>query len=112
MAADQILIGHARNTLFTAVTSGVNTPGVDFGGFNVEKYSRFTGLATAVGSFTFRYRLGINSAAGWVVSSTFTVNSGGSAFDVLNPGGKIADFGITIANSQVFNLCVLGEPVR
>lgn len=112
MSARQILIGHGRNTLFTAVTSAVASgASVDFGAFNVEKYSRFTGLASAVGSFTLRYRLAINSGT-WIVASAFTVNSGGSVFDVLNPGGKVADFGITIANSQVFTIGVLGEPVR
>jgi hypothetical protein len=115
MSAKVTLIGHGRATLFTAVTSGVSTPAipVNLGAFNVEKYSRFTGLVNVgVGSLTVQYQLGVNSGT-WIVSSTFAANSGGSAFDVLNPGGRVANFNISAAaNSTAYTIGVIAEPLR
>jgi hypothetical protein len=111
MAGTNFIRGHSRRTLVSNTALSV-TGSTGLGAFNVQPYSRLTGLFSVVGSLTFQYRLGINSGS-WLVSSTFVVNSGGSVFDVLNIGGNVADFGFTAANSQA-NIAVnlLGEPLR
>lgn len=78
---------------------------------DVQRFSRFTGLFSVIGSVTARYQLGISSGA-YQVSSSFVVNSGGSSFDFLNPGGVAADFSLTAANSQIFAVGILAEPLR
>ena len=111
MADYNNITGHSRQTLFTAVTSFVNTPGVDFGAFNVNRFSRFTGLASTTGSMTVRYRSAIDSGQ-WLVSSTFVVNSGPTLIDVLNVGARTVNWDITAANSQIYTIGILAEPVR
>ncbi len=93
--------------------TALTVPGsTGLGAYDVKAYSRFTGLFSVVGSLTFLYRLGVNSGT-YQVSSSFVVNSGGSAFDVLNVGGNVADFSFSAANSQSNVVAhVLGEPLR
>lgn len=106
-----IIGGQDREILVNQVAQGVNSgASVDFGAFKVGRFSRFAGLLSAVGSFTLRYRMGVDSGT-YQVSSTVTVNSGGSTFDVVNYGHH-ADFSITIANSQVYTVVIHGEPIR
>ena len=109
--ATVLLQGHARRTLVS--TTGMTIVGSTLlGTFNVQQYSRFTGLLSVVGSATLRYQLGVSSGT-YQVSSSFVANSGGSAFDVLNLGGNVAEFSFSAANSQS-NVAanILGEPLR
>lgn len=105
-----IIDGQGRSQLFSFVGSSI-TGSFGIGVYNVSGFARLTGLTSAVGSFTFRYRLGISSG-NYQVASSFAVNSGGSSFDVLNPGAGWVEFAITAANSQLFSLNVRGEPIR
>jgi hypothetical protein len=110
--ASAFIKGHGRRSLIANVAASVpGSTGISFGVFDVTQYSRFTGLISCIGSVTVRYQLGINSGA-YQVTSSFVANSGGSSFDVLNPGGRFADISISAANSQVLAFGFIGEPLR
>ena len=110
MAIGANLAGHNRRTLLSLVTSGIGSGGGDLGTFNVDGFSRLTGLVSVTGSTTLRCQFGINSGT-YQVSSTLVVNSGGSVFDMVNYG-RVANFAFSLANSTVFTLNLFGEPVR
>lgn len=105
--------GHDRQALYSNVAASfTGSAGAAFGAFRCDEFSRFTGLLSVIGSATMRYQLGVNSGT-YQVNSTFAVNSGGSVFDVLNPGGRVVNWGFTQAASQenaVVN--IIGEPLR
>jgi len=108
--ASEFIKGHGRRSLISNVAASV--PGsTGFGVHDVQQYSRFTGLISCIGSITVRYQLGISSGA-YQVTSSFVANSGGSSFDVLNPGGRFADISVSAANSQVLAFGFIGEPLR
>lgn len=105
-----IVDGHGRKSLVGE--TALSVPGsTGLGTFYVAGYSRFAGLFNIVGSITLQYQMGVNSGT-YQVSSTFTVNSGGSNFDVLN-FGHYAQFTISVANSQDGVVAfVYGDPSR
>lgn len=108
--AEAIITGHGRTTLVAETTLAVDS-GTLLGVFNGNKYSRYAGLFSVVGSVTFRYRMGINSGT-YQVTSSFVVNSGPATFDVLNYGRQ-TEFMFSLANSQSMNaVLVYGEPIR
>ena len=108
--------GHGRNNLFSRVGSQATQGGsIDFGQFEVQQFSRFTGLIRpdSVGAtgLTFRWRMGINSGA-FQVSSSVTVGSGGAAFDQIN-FGRYTDFSFTaIDSTTTYGIVIMGEPLR
>lgn len=88
-----------RRTLFNS--TAVSLPGSDgatLGVFPVTGYSRLTGFFSIVGSATLRIRTGAQSGT-YAVSSTSTVNSGGSNFDHLL-FAPFAEVALTPAASQ------------
>lgn len=115
MSASHIT-GHGRRELFSGVNSQANQGGsVDFGTYDVDKYSRFSGvvLADSIGAtgITFRYRMGVQSG-NFQVSSTVNVGSGGYSFDALNLG-RYADFAFTAIDTDTsFTIGIYGEPLR
>jgi hypothetical protein len=105
-----ILDGHARRTLVGTTNLSV-VGSIGLGVFNVSQYSRLAGMISIIGSATVRYQMGISSG-NYAVSSSFTANSGGSVFDVLNYG-RAVDCSQTAANSQVVGgILICGEPLR
>lgn len=112
MPGSTIIKGQGRVALFASTTQGfTGSGGAAIGVYEVGRYARLAGLLSIVGSATLRYQMGVNSSA-FQVSSSFTVNSGGSAFDVLNYGHAV-NLSFTQAASQA-NAAVLiyGEPIR
>lgn len=108
--AGEFIIGHNKNTLVNSTFTADSGGTVDFGTFPAYRYSRFIGLFSVVGSFTFRYQMGVDSGT-YQVSSTTTVNSGGSIVDVLNFGRQV-NFGFTAVVSSEPRVYVAGEPIR
>lgn len=105
--------GHSRQTLFSRVSSeATQGDSVDFGAFDVSKFSRLTGLLIAdSGALTFQSRQGVESGT-WLVTSTTVVGTVGVLFDEINYG-KFADFSFTVIDStSTFDLLILGEPLR
>ena len=117
------LIGaHGRARLISHVTSQVTQGGsVDFGQFETDRYSRFTGylVANSVGNtgLAFRYRFGAESGGPFLVGSSIVVTSGngaysGSVLDIVNYG-RYGQFVITTVDSTTqYSILLLGEPVR
>ena len=114
--------GHGRFPLFTNVTSQITQGGsVNYGAFDVQKFSRFTGylIANSVGvtGLNFRYRFAAQSGGAYQVGSSYVVTSGPTAFsgtilDIQNYG-VWADFAIITADSTTtYTAHLLGEPVR
>jgi hypothetical protein len=109
MPGSTIVKGHARQTLVAETNLSV-TGSTALGTFETNKFSRFAGLFSVIGSITVAYAMGVNSGS-YQVSSSFTVNSGAACFDVLNYG-RYCDFAITGANSQVLAALIFAEPLR
>lgn len=106
----RIVIGHRKavlvNSTFTVASGGT----LDMGTFPTDKFSRLVGMFNGFGSLTARYQMGPASGT-YLVSSTFVVNSGGSAFDVLN-FGTFVNLGFTAVVSSTPQVFIYGEPVR
>ena len=107
-------------------TSLVNTNGtvditgaaasLDFGSFNVQPYTRFTGLflvdSVPDASANLRIDYLADSGGSTIVSSTIAIDSGGTAFSFINHG-YFAQISLTdIASDTPYNALVLGEPIR
>ena len=110
MAADQILIGHARTVLVDSVFNAASGGTIDFGTFQADKWSRVAGMFSVVGSFTFRHQMGPSSGT-YIVSSAATVNSGPSIFDQVQYG-RFVNLGFTAVVSSQPRVFLYGEPMR
>ena len=106
----RVIVGHHKTTFVNTVLTVASGATPDLGVFNTDQFSRFTGMFSAVGSMTFRYRMGTASGT-YIVSSTFAVNSGNSSFDVINYG-LFTDFDFTAVVSAEPRILVTGEPIR
>ncbi len=107
--------GHSRRTLFSEVGTVTQGGSHEFGQFDVNQYSRLTGLlsfpAAGATGITFQWRMGINSGT-FEVTSNQTGISTTLALDETNHG-IFADFTITSVDSTTaFTVLVLGEPLR
>ena len=109
MAAETIH-AQARQTLVNSAFTAASGGTVDFGTFRSDKFSRLVGLFSVVGSFTLRYQMGVDSGT-YQVSSSTTVNSGGSVLDVLQYG-RFLNLGFTSVVSAVPTVYLAGEPIR
>lgn len=118
----EVITGHGRRPLVSDVTSQVTQGGsVDFGQFDVSRYSRFTGfiVANSVGNtgLVLRHRFAAASGGPWQATSSTTVTSGASAFsgtiiDLINYG-RYAYFDIISADSTtLYTALIHGEPMR
>lgn len=114
--------GHSRVPLFTRVSSQITQGGsVDFGAFDVQKYSRFAGylIANSVGNtgLNFRYRFAAQSGGAYQVGSSYVVTSGATAFsgtilDIPNYG-RFAYFEILSTDSTtIYTAHLVAEPLR
>ena len=116
MGKTNFLDGHARHTLVNDTGSVSQGGSVDFGVFQVNQYSRFTGLLSFTGGgatgIGFQWSMGVNSGT-YEVSSTQTIVSAGAlALDEINHGRE-ARFAITSVDSDTgYTVLVLGEPLR
>ena|SRR3990167_10436041 len=104
------IIGQARVTLVNTVVTVASGGTVDFGTFPSDKFARLGGAFSVVGSFTFRYQMGASSGS-YAVSSSSTVNSGGSVFDQIQYGAFL-NLGFTAVVSSAPTVYLFGEPVR
>jgi hypothetical protein len=104
--------GHGRKSLVrNTALSVTGSAGVALGTFAAGQYSRLTGLFSIISSGQFRYEMGADSSA-FQVSSSFTVSSGGSGFDVLNLGSHLRLSFSQLASQTGATVLVLGEPTR
>src|SRR4026207_1749659 len=95
----QTVTGNVRKILVQQSNIAMpGSSGATFGAFPVQRYSAIAGLASIIGSATFRIQFAADSGA-WLVGSSITINSGGSVFSVTN-FGKIANVAFTAASSQ------------
>ena len=104
------IIGQNRVTLVNSTFSAASGGTVDFGTFPSDKFARLGGVFSVVGSFTFRYQQGASSGS-YAVSSSSTVNSGGSIFDQIQYGAFL-NLGFTAVVSSAPTVYLFGEPVR
>ena len=122
MADYNYIDGASRKRLISNITSEATQGGsVDFGAFQVTRYSRFVGylIANSVGNTGLRLRHRFSTASGgpFVVTSSTLVTSGASAFsgtviDLLNYG-QYAYFDIISADSTTtYTLLLNAEPLR
>ena len=118
----EIITGVGRRPFFSRVTSQVTQGGsVDFGQFETDRYSRFSGyiIASSVGNtgLTFRHRIAIQSGGPWQMTSTTVITSGATAFsgtiiDLINYG-RFAIFDIIAVDSTTqYTVHLAGEPMR
>ena len=118
----EIITGHGRRPLVTRVTSQVSQGGSqDFGQFETDRYSRFTGflVANSVGNtgLVLRHRSAIQSGGPYQVTSSTTVTSGATAFsgtvlDLLNYGRFTYFDIISVDSTTTYSLIINGEPMR
>ena len=117
-----IITGHGRRPLVSRVTSEISQGGsADFGQFETDRFSRFTGyiVANSVGvtGLVLRHRFAITSGGPYQATSSTTVTSGATAFsgtiiDLLN-FGRFTYFDITSVDSTtLYSLLLTGEPLR
>ena len=106
----RVTAGHFKTTFVNTVLTVASGSTPDLGVYRTDRFSRFTGMFSSVGSMTFRYRMGTASGT-YIVSSTFVVNSGNSGFDVVNYG-LFTDFDFTAVVSAEPRILVTGEPIR
>ena len=104
------IIGQNRVTLVNSTFSAASGGTIDFGTFPSDKFARLVGLFSVVGSFTFRFQQGASSGS-YAVSSSSTVNSGGSVFDQVQYG-PFLNLGFTAVVSSAPTVYLAGEPLR
>lgn len=104
------IIGQVRTTLVNTTVTVASGATVDFGTFPSDKFTRLVGVFSVVGSFTFRFQQGASSGS-YAVSSSSTVNSGGSIFDQIQYGAFL-NLGFTAVVSSAPTVFLAGEPVR
>lgn len=104
------IIAQARVTLVNTTVNAASGGTVDFGTFPSDKFARLVGIFSVVGSFTFRFQQGASSGS-YAVSSSSTVNSGGSVFDQVQYG-PFLNLGFTAVVSSAPTVYLAGEPVR
>src|ERR1051325_9495137 len=88
-------VGNLKQILVQQTTV---SSGSQLGTYDVQRYSSVAGMVQAVGSLTIQCRFGVSSSS-FLVSSSFTANSGGSIFSLSN-FGLLANFQILAASSQ------------
>lgn len=118
----EIITGHGRRPLVSNVTSQATQGGsVDFGQFETDRYSRFTGyiVANSVGNtgLVLRHRFAITSGGPYQATSSTTVTSGATAFsgtvlDLLNYGRFTYFDIVSVDSTTLYSLVILGEPLR
>ena len=101
----------SRQALVTQGSGSAVSSGTDFGVKNVSGFTRITGLASVIGSMSIRMRAGISETGPFIVTSTWTVNSGFSTMDAPNYGSCLSiDITATVSQSPTFQ--IFGDPVR
>ena len=111
MPGSTILKGQSRKALVNTTLDVVGSAGTPIGVYDTGGYARLTGLLSVVGSATFRVEQGVNSGS-FQVSSAFTVNSGGSSFDVVNLGNHTRLSLSQAASQSGIVVAVYGQPLR
>ena len=104
------IIGQQRVTLVNTATAVASGGTVDFGTFPSNMFARLGGMFSVVGSFSFRYQMGVASGT-YLVSSTTVINSGALVFDQIQYGAFI-NLGFTAVVSSVPTVYLFGESIR